>query len=98
MDIVEPGPDLVRVAIFRESVEQLHFGPRRLDRDHVGVERRDCRKYVVEFGIAHVRMDLRFIRDTARGELEGAYCPFEITRPVAPPERQALAERRLVDL
>ena len=47
--------------------EQLHLGPRRLDRDHVGVEaRRSASDDVVELAVAHVGVDLRVVAHRPR--------------------------------
>src|SRR5712691_1473113 len=63
VDVVYTRTDLVGIAELAEALEQLHVGARGLDGDHVGIERRDRGQDVVEFGVAHVRVDLRPVRD-----------------------------------
>ena len=98
MDVVDAGADLVRVAIVPERVEQLHLRARGLDRDDVGVHRGDRIDDVVELGVAHVGVDLRLVAHAGRTEPEGVDRPVEIVFPLRLAQRQAFAQRRLVDL
>jgi len=37
MDVVDPGPNFVRIVIFREGAQQFHLGTRGFDGDNVGI-------------------------------------------------------------
>jgi hypothetical protein len=65
MDVIDARPDLVRMAVGGECVEQFHLRARGLDRDYIGIHCADRGDDVVELGVAHVRVDLRPIRHAA---------------------------------
>ena len=89
MDVVDTGPDLVRVAVVLEGVEELEVALRRLNGDDVGIKRLNGGEDVVEVGVAEVRVGLERIGDTSGGELERRESPVEVGLPVS------LAERKL---
>jgi len=37
MDDVDPGPNFVRIVIFREGAQQFHLGTRGFDGDNLGI-------------------------------------------------------------
>src|SRR5438132_1988287 len=90
VDVVHPGADLVGILVFPEPVQQLGARARTLDRDHVRVHLLDHADDVVEFAVAHVRVDLGRVRHAARREPERVHGPVEVRRPFRPLERQAL--------
>ena len=98
MDVVDAGADFVRIAVVPERVEQFHLRARGLDRDHVGVHRADRIDDVVELRVAHVGVDLGLVAHAGRTEAEGVDGPVQIGLPFGLAQRQALPQRRLVDL
>src|SRR6266700_198625 len=61
VDVVDARSDLVGIAVLPERLQQLRPRPRALDRDGVGVHALDNADDVVEFAVAHVRVDLRLV-------------------------------------
>src|SRR5258707_84570 len=98
MDVVDAGADLVRIAVVLEGVEQFHLRARGLDRDHVGVHGANRVDDVVEFGIAHMGVDLGFVAHARGTEPEAVDRPVEIGLPLRLSQRQPLAQRGLVNL
>ena len=98
MDVIDARADLVRIFEIGEALEQLHVGARRLDGDHVGIERCDRRHDVVEFAVAHVRVDLRRVGDARSREPEAVDRPFQVCFVLDSAQRQSFAQSGLVDL
>ena len=98
MDVVDARADLVGIFVLLESLQQLGAGSRILDRDHVGVHALDDLQHIVEFAVAHVRVDLCGIAHARGREPEGIDRPLEVLRPIGAAQRQPFAQRRLVDL
>ncbi len=99
VDVVDAGADLVRVGdAVGEGVEQLHVRARGLDRDHVGVESDDVLDDVVELRVTHVGVDLGLGPRRRGRQAEAVDRPAQVGVAVGEPQRQALAQRRLVDL
>ena len=67
MDVVDTRASLIGIGEFLESVEQCHVRSGRLDGGHVGVHVGDRFDDVVERQIAHIRVNLDFVRDAAAG-------------------------------
>ena len=65
MDIPDARSDFVRILEVHEGFEQLHVRAGGLDGDDVGIQRGDGVDDVVEFAVAHVGVDLRFIPHAA---------------------------------
>lgn len=98
VDVIHTRPDLVRVAVVLEGVEELHVALRRLDGDDVGVEVLDGREDVVKVGVAEVRVGLESVADTGGRDLEGGEGPRQVLSPVSLAKRETLTESGLVDL
>ena len=99
VDVIDAGPDLVRVGdAAGERVEHLHARARGLDRDHVGVEADDVLDHVVELRVTHVGVDLRLRARGRDRQAEAVDRPAHVVIAVGEPQRQALAQGRLVDL
>ncbi len=98
MDVVDPRADIVGIVEGAEGFEQLHLRARGLDGDDIGIHRRDGLDDVVELAVAHVRVDLRLVAHAAGTQTERLDRPVQIVLPLRATQRQALAERRLVDL
>ena len=82
-----------------QGVEQLEVRTASFERNHVGVHVVDVADDVVEFAIAHVRVDLRFGLDLGVNQTECRNGPVEVFLvPVALAERQLFAKSGFVNL
>lgn len=63
VDVPDAGADFVRITVAGEGVEEFHVGSGGFDGDDVGIELADGFDDVVEFGVAHVGVDLGGIGD-----------------------------------
>ena len=98
MDVVNARTDFVGILVLLEPLEQLGAGARILDRDHVGVHPLDDAQHIVEFAVAHVRVDLRGVPNPRGREPERVDRPVEVVGPIGAAQRQPFPQRRLVDL
>ena len=98
MNVVNAGADVVGVFRLDKGVEQFHFRARAFDGNHVRVHGGNGVNNIVEFGIAHVRVNLRGVLHAGCGQFKGVDRPFEIIRPRCPAQRQAFAQRRFINL
>ena len=98
MDVVHTGADFVRVVEVVEGFKQLHVGTRGFDGDDVGIQVGDGLDDVVEFAVAHVGVDLGFIRHAVGADSESEDGPVQISLPLVFFQRQAFTQRRFVNL
>lgn len=68
VNVVHTRTNFIRVREVAEGGQQLHVRARGLNGNDVRVQCRNAGHDVVEFGIAHVRMDLCAVANTADGE------------------------------
>lgn len=88
MNVVDTGPNLVRIAKLLESAEQLEVALRRLDRDDIRIKALDRWENIVEVRVAEVGVSLSLVRDTGGSESEGVNSPFEVVVPVDTAQRK----------
>mmetsp|Transcript_39616 Transcript_39616/g.69194 ORF Transcript_39616/g.69194 Transcript_39616/m.69194 type:complete len:462 (-) Transcript_39616:376-1761(-) len=98
VDVIDAWTDLVGVLEAVESIQQLHVRARGLNRDDVGVHVGDGRDDVVELRVAHVGVDLGLVTHAVGSDAEGFDGPVQVLLPLRLAQRQALAQRGLVDL
>ena len=98
MDIVNARSDFVRISEIGKSFQERHITTAGFQRDHVSVKTRDIRHDIVEFGITHVRMNLRIVADTGRSDTESTTCPIQISLPVLAAQRQTFTQSRFINL
>src|SRR5690349_12149726 len=98
MDIVYAKPDPLIIRVFLERTDQFAMAPRCLDRDDIGIDIADRMDNVVEFAVAHMRMDLCRRPHGSCRHPESLDSPVQIMLPVAALERESLPQRRFVHL
>src|SRR6185437_9578015 len=98
MDIVYSRSDLIGIFEAGKGFEQLHLRTRGLDGDDICIHGGDVFDYIVEFAIAHMRVDLCFVFHAACGDAEGFHGPIQIHGTILFTQRQAFADRGLIDL
>ena len=98
MDVVDTWADFVGVVEIAKSSQQFHVRTAGFDGDYVRVHRRNRGQDIVEFGIAHVSMNLRGVSNTRGGHAKRVARPLQIAQPVDLAQWQAFAIRGLVDL
>src|SRR6266446_1195074 len=98
MDVVHPRADLVGIVVLLEALQQLRAGAGVLDRDHIRIHPLDYAQHVVEFAVAHVRVNLRTVTHSGGRQPEGVHGPLQVRRPIGAPQGQPFAQGGLVDL
>src|SRR5579875_2725097 len=98
MNIVDARSYLVWVFVRTESFKQLHARTCRLHGDNISVQCSNRWEDVLKLAIAHMRVNLRFVLDTAGRQFKRLDGPIQIGWPVRATQRQSFTQSRFVYL